>query len=147
MSTDIFALAEEFESTIAATWEKVLQKNAAKLKDAYERGGDMAYGTYLDSLFRPIHKRLRELGLKVKPRLPGDFNISREWGVPDETDQQRWMWSTVVGGGWQASGNACHHHLSRPYPLLSPTPAENLCAGRNGQGGRGSSALPTFRGF
>ncbi len=95
MSADIFTLAAEFTATINATWEKVLDKNEAKLIDAYARGGDMAYGTYLDALFRPIHKRLRELGLKIKPRLPGDFNTSREWGVPDESDQQRWMWSAI----------------------------------------------------
>ena len=127
MSKDLFALAEEFESIIATTWEKVLQKNADKLKDAYERGGDMAYGTYLDSLFRPIRKRLKELGLKVKPRLPGDFNISREWGVPDETDQQRWMWSTVYGADGKPLGTLVtityHDHtrfyLPRPPKLFA----------------------------
>jgi hypothetical protein len=74
-----------------------LQKHQAKLLDAYERAGDMAYGTFLDMLFRPIHKQMKVAGLRPSPRLPGDFNISREWGVADETDQQRWMWSTIHG--------------------------------------------------
>jgi hypothetical protein len=33
--------------------------------------------------------------LRPKPRFPGDFNISREWGTKEETDQQRWMWSII----------------------------------------------------
>jgi hypothetical protein len=93
---DIFALGREIETHIAENWEKVLEQNRAKLLDAYERGGDMAYGTYLTMLFLPIHRRLREAGMKVKPRLPGDFNLSREWGVAEQNDEQRWMWSTVL---------------------------------------------------
>jgi hypothetical protein len=97
MSTDIFALAEEFDAYIHAHWEQVLEKNRAKLAHAYAAAGDEAYGTYLTLLLRPIHRRLKEVGFKPKPRLPGNFNISREWGVPTEDDEQRWMWSTVMG--------------------------------------------------
>ena len=92
---DIHAIGRFIEDQIVATWETVLKKNAAKLADAYAKGGDMAYGTYLTLLFRPIHKQLREAGMTAKPRFPGNFQISREWGQADETDQQRWMWSTV----------------------------------------------------
>jgi hypothetical protein len=46
-------------------------------------------------VFRPVHLQLRQAGLKPRPRLPGEFHISREWGNADETDQQRWMWSTL----------------------------------------------------
>jgi hypothetical protein len=92
---DIHAIGRFIEAQIAATWGAVLEQNAAKLADAYAKGGDMAYGTYLTLLFRPIHKRLKEAGLTAKPRFPGDFQISREWGRADETDQQRWMWSAV----------------------------------------------------
>ena len=92
---DINAIARAIETYVGATWEEVLQKNAAKLATAYEKAGDMAYGTYLDLLFRPVARRLKQIGLRAVPRLPGEFDISREWGVPDETDQQRWMWSTI----------------------------------------------------
>lgn len=96
-STGIFALAEEFDAYIRAEWEGVLEKNRTKLMAAYAEAGDGAYGTYLTLLLRPVHRRLKELGLKPKPRLPGDFSISREWGVPTGDDEQRWMWSTVMG--------------------------------------------------
>jgi hypothetical protein len=95
MSIDIFALGRDIETHISENWDLLLQKNRAKLLDAYERAGDMAYGTYLDMLFRPIHKQLKAAGLRPKPRLPGDFDISREWGVPEQNDEQRWMWSTI----------------------------------------------------
>jgi ABC-type Mn2+/Zn2+ transport system ATPase subunit len=113
---DIFALGREMEAHISANWEKVFKENQAKLLDAYERAGDMAYGTYLDLLFRPIHRRLREAGMKAKPRLPGDFSISREWGVPDESDQQRWMWSTILGSDGEPIGTIVtitHHDHTR----------------------------------
>lgn len=126
-NVDIFALAAEFEATINGSWEEVLEKNEAKLIDAYARAGDMAYGTYLDALFRPIHRRLRELDLKIKPRLPGDFNSSREWGIPDESDQQRWMWSVVRGADGHPIGSLVsitYHdhtrfHLPRPPRLFA----------------------------
>ena len=101
---DIHAIGRFIEAQIDATWEAVLQKNAAKLADAYAKGGDMAYGTYLNLLFRPIHKQLKEAGLTAKPRFPGDFQISREWGRADETDQQRWMWSAVTSATGGALG-------------------------------------------
>lgn len=55
----------------------------------------MAYGTHLTLLFSPIHRQLRSAGLHATPSLPGDFAISREWGVPTQDDEQRWMWSTI----------------------------------------------------
>jgi hypothetical protein len=97
MTTDIFALAQEFDAYIQANAQQVLEKHHAKLMEAYAEAGDNAYGTYLTLLLRPIHRRLKEVGLKPKPRLPGDFNLSREWGVPTEDDEQRWMWSTLLG--------------------------------------------------
>ncbi len=82
---DIQAVARHIESHVNENWHVLLEKNDAKLQDAYQRAGDMAYGTYLDLVFRPIHKQLRQAGLKPKPRLPGKFDISREWGNADET--------------------------------------------------------------
>ena len=101
---DLRAVARHIERHIQANWGRLLEKNAARLADAYGRAGDLAYGTYLDMVFRPIHLQLRQAGLKVRPRLPGQFNISREWGNADETDQQRWMWSTLERASGQALG-------------------------------------------
>lgn len=95
----IFALARHIEEQIAGNWQTLLHKKSDKLLDAYNRAGDMAYGTYLNLLFRPVHKQLEQAGLRPAPQLPGDFDISREWGVQEETDQQRWMWSTINSAG------------------------------------------------
>lgn len=101
---DLRAVARHIERHIQANWQALLEKHAARLADAYARAGDMAYGTYLDLVFRPIHLQLRQAGLKVRPRLPGKFDISREWGNADETDQQRWMWSTLERAGGEPLG-------------------------------------------
>lgn len=94
-ATDIFTIGRDIESYVRGEWKEILEENRDKLADAYQRAGDMAYGTYLDLLFRPVHRWLRESGLRASPKLPGDFEISREWGQADETDQQRWMWSAI----------------------------------------------------
>jgi hypothetical protein len=92
---DIHALGQYIEGHIAGTWDTLLEQNRDKLLDAFDRGGDMAYGTYLNLLLRPVHKQLKLAGLRPKPKLPGEFDTSREWGNADESDQQRWMWSTI----------------------------------------------------
>lgn len=94
--SDIFALAQYIESHIALNWQTLLQKNSDRLLDAFNRAGDMAYGAYCYKLFRPVHKQLKQSRLRPLPWFPGDFNISREWGNADESDQQRWMWSTIA---------------------------------------------------
>lgn len=92
----IFAVAKYIEGHIAENWQTLLEESREQLLDAYDKAGDMAYGTYLNLLFLPIHKELKQAGLTPEPRFPGDFDISREWGtVEDQSDQQRWMWSTV----------------------------------------------------
>lgn len=96
---DIFALARYIEGHIAENWQALFLQNEGKLLDAYNRAGDMAYGTYLNLLFRPVHRQLKQAGLLPAPKLPGDFEISREWGIPEETDQQRWMWSAITSAG------------------------------------------------
>jgi hypothetical protein len=100
----IFAIARYMEEYIAENGSAVLERNLAKLQDAYAKAGDAAYGTYCNLLFRPLQKALKEAGFRPVPRFPGDFEISREWGVPDETDQQRWMWSTIQGEGGEPIG-------------------------------------------
>ncbi|UVI27740.1 DUF6022 family protein [Paenibacillus spongiae] len=97
----IDAIGRFIGDQINENWQAVLVKNEDKLLKAYNEGGDAAYGTYLNLLFAPIHTQLKEAGLRPTPKFPGDFNISREWGNEDETDQQRWMWSSVhaLNGG------------------------------------------------
>jgi hypothetical protein len=73
------------------------------LSKAYQEIGDGAYGLYLDFLFKPIYRELKNSGFSVQPKLPGNLNISREWGNADETDQQRWMWSVLK----HADGSDC----------------------------------------
>ncbi|MXQ55318.1 DUF6022 family protein [Shimazuella alba] len=92
----IFTIAQFIEKHIAENWQIILKKNHDQLMDAYHKAGDMAYGTYLNLLYLTIHQQLKEAKLNPHPRLPGDFDISREWGQNAEgTDQQRWMWSTI----------------------------------------------------
>lgn len=82
---------------ISVNWQVVREERHEQLMDAYQKAGDKAYGTYLNLLFLPVHKQLNEAGFSAEPRLPGDFDISREWGnTPDWTDQERWMWSTIT---------------------------------------------------
>lgn len=83
------------EKHVNENWKLVIETRRAKLMDAYFRAGDMAYGTYGEYLFRPVHQELKRAGLRPIPNLPGTFDISREWGNADQTDQQRWMWSAI----------------------------------------------------
>lgn len=93
---DIHALAQHVQRHVGEHWQAILDENAKKLADAYARGGDMAYGTYLGLLFRPVNRQLKAVGFVLTPDLPGDLDRSREWGnAPDETNQQRRMWSLV----------------------------------------------------
>ncbi|QYR21867.1 hypothetical protein KZ483_02155 [Paenibacillus sp. sptzw28] len=100
----IDAIAQYIEGHIAENWQTVLQNDREKLLEAYREAGDMAYGTYLNLLYLPVHKQLKEADLRPEPRFPGDFDISREWGSKEQTDQQRWMWSTVYSANGDALG-------------------------------------------
>lgn len=102
--TDIFAIGREIETYVAGEWQSILDENRDRLADAWTRAGEMAYGAYLDLLYRPVHRWLREDGLRAAPKLPGEFDISREWGNADETDQERWMWSTIESAEGVALG-------------------------------------------
>jgi Family of unknown function (DUF6022) len=92
--SQIDAIAQYIDGHIRENWQTVLLEKRDQLQEAYNEGGDMAYGTYLNLLFLAIHKQLKEAGLRPEPRFPGDFDISREWGE-DDSDRQRWMWSTI----------------------------------------------------
>ncbi|MEC0255899.1 DUF6022 family protein [Paenibacillus lautus] len=91
----IEAIGSYVSEYIERNWQTVLTVNHEKLMRAYNEGGDAAYGTFLNLLFLPIHRQFKELGIRPEPNFPGNFDISREWGSPEGTDQQRWMWSTV----------------------------------------------------
>ncbi|HAX78874.1 MAG TPA: hypothetical protein DCY88_24360 [Cyanobacteria bacterium UBA11372] len=101
---DIFAIAQYIESHIALNWQTLIHKNIDKLVGVFNKAGDMAYGMYLGWLFLPIHKQLKQVQLRPEPRFPGDFNISREWGNQEQTDQQRWMWSTIESTAGKSLG-------------------------------------------
>jgi hypothetical protein len=101
---DIYAIAQYIENHIAANWQILLQKHRDKLLRGFNKAGDMAYGAYLNFLFRPVHQQLKQVGLRPEPRFPGDFSISREWGNPEETDQQRWMWSIIESTAGESLG-------------------------------------------
>ncbi|WP_156338882.1 DUF6022 family protein [Chondromyces crocatus] len=92
---DIHALGRTISHHVERSWQALLDGERERLVHVYERAGDMAYGAYLSLLFRPVHQALMKAGLRARPRLPGEFDISREWGNEDESDQQRWMWSTI----------------------------------------------------
>ncbi|MFC4075969.1 DUF6022 family protein [Salinithrix halophila] len=100
----IDAIAQYIESHIAENWKTLLQNKRDQLLEAYNKAGDRAYGTYLNLLFLPVHQQLKEAGLHPEPRFPGDFDISREWGNQEQTDQQRWMWSAVYASDGEALG-------------------------------------------
>lgn len=91
----IESIADQVRLHIDDNWEFVFNQHLLKLSKAYQEIGDGAYGLYLDLLFKPIYKQLKNCDFKVLPKLPGNLNISREWGNTDQTDQQRWMWSVL----------------------------------------------------
>lgn len=101
---NIFTIAQHIEDHIAANWEILLQKHQDKLLRGFNKAGDMAYGAYLNFLFRPVHQHLKQAGLRTNPRFPGNFDISREWGNLEQTNQQRWMWSTIESTAGESLG-------------------------------------------
>ena len=113
---DIFALGHRIERHIAESWQAILQTKHDRLLEVFEKAGDAAYGTYGTLLFRPVRRQLEQAGLRASPRLPGDFEISREWGNADESDQQRWMWSTIKTAAGEPLGTIVtlfHHDHTR----------------------------------
>ena len=93
---DITGLGAAADDWIASHWELILDTHASRLSAAFAKAGDMAYGTYLGLLLRPVARALAAADLEVYPRLPGSFANSREWGNADESEQQRWFFSVVA---------------------------------------------------
>jgi hypothetical protein len=123
---DIFALGRKIQSHFAANAAPMLEENAEALSAAYEKAGDAAYGVYLGLLYRPIRRQMEAAGLRAVPAFPGDFDASREWGNEDETDNQRWMWSTIEGEHGRPLGTivTIAHHSHARFEV--PRPPEIL---------------------
>ncbi|WP_223285556.1 DUF6022 family protein [Paenibacillus sp. PL91] len=137
----IDAIASYIEAHVTSNWQFVFSHHQDKLQKAYKEAGDMAYGTYLNLLFLPIHKQLKEAGLRPEPRFPGEFDISREWGNEEENDQQRWMWSTVYSPNDEPLGTIVtivyHDHT-----IARSAPASNYRFNRNWKGQRCRCSFP-----
>ncbi|MUG99422.1 hypothetical protein F7734_46905 [Scytonema sp. UIC 10036] len=119
-NSDIFSLAQYIDNHIALNWEPLIRKNIDKLRNVFTKAGDTAYGMYLGWLFLPVHKQLKQALFRPEPRLPGDFSISREWGNQEETEQQRWIWSTIKSTEGKLLGTivtiAFHDHTQFRIP-------------------------------
>ncbi|MGX9706030.1 DUF6022 family protein [Laceyella tengchongensis] len=121
----IDVIAQYINEHITENWQAIFEEKYSQLMDAYKKVGDPAYGTYLNFLFLPIHEQLKESGLKPLPRLPGDLNISREWGnTNDFTDQERWMWSVIEEENGVALGTIVTKVYHDHTQLRVPRPPE-----------------------
>ena len=93
-SSDIHTIARYIQEHVDEQWDTVYRNTRDEMVARYDEIGDSVYGIYGSRLFRLIHDQFKDAGLRATPRLPGDFNSSREWGAED--DRQRWMWSKIV---------------------------------------------------
>lgn len=127
----IFAIARYMEAQIAESWRYVLENNHDRLLDTYHRLGEMVYGAYGEFLFRPIRRQLKQAGFRMTPRLPGEFNISREWGPEEE--RQRWMWSTISPSDGQPIGTIVVKYFHDHTEFRVPRPPEILALRETGK--------------
>jgi vancomycin aglycone glucosyltransferase len=114
--SDIHALARRVQAIVDLELARILPVRQDEFQRRFEAHGDLAYGTLNAELFRPVQTALREAGFKATPRLPGSFQRSREWGNPEETHQQRWMWSVIRTAQGTPIGSLAvgsHHDHSR----------------------------------
>jgi len=125
---DIFTLAGYIEQHVNEYWEIAFQNKQREMLERYDEIGDSVYGLYGTEVFRHIHAQLKEVGWRATPRLPGNFNISREWG-DDETDRQRWMWSKIATNDGEPIGTIAtafyHDHeqirIPRAFRIIALT--------------------------
>jgi Family of unknown function (DUF6022) len=112
---DIHDLAHRIQHIIDEGLAAIIPARQAEFDERFVRDGDMAYGALNTELFTPVRRLLRALSLEAKPRLPGSFSDSREWGNEDETHQQRWMWSVIRREGVPIGAIAVgsHHDHTR----------------------------------
>lgn len=124
---DIDTLGRYIEQYVNENWERVAREMHDEMVAKYDEIGDTVYGMYGATLFKPIHDELKTVGWVAKPRLPGNFGISREWGP--ETERQRWMWSRVVATDGTDIGTIVvaffHDHeqirIPRAHPIIALT--------------------------
>jgi hypothetical protein len=133
-TSEIVSLAEHIQKQLDEAVPALLERRGSEFQTLFEEVGDSAYGAMNTALFAPIRSMLSAAGLVAKPRLPGGFQTSREWGNHDESHQQRWMWSVIhkIKGppiGTLAVGSH-HSHLQFEVPrgpevigLYATTPA------------------------
>lgn len=89
----VSSIALFIQEHITQNWELTLKNHPLKLLKAYEEMSEAAYGVYCQLLLKPVIIALRKLGYRMHPKLPGDLNISREWG--EEQHRERWIWTTL----------------------------------------------------
>lgn len=116
---DIEDLARAIQKLIDDGIGEVLPRRLAEFQRRFEQDGDMAYGALNTELFQPVRALLRNRGLRAKPRLPGGFQDSREWGNSDESHQQRWFYSVIIEDGGDVLGAIAigSHHDHRAFRL------------------------------
>jgi hypothetical protein len=95
-TSSIERLGETSAAWLACAWQPTQNAHEARLQHAFARAGERAYGLYLRLLFSPLARAMRAAGLAVYPPLPGGLADSREWGLADDSERQRWFWSCVV---------------------------------------------------
>lgn len=97
-SRDISTIGRYVQQHVDQHWEPVFLSMRDEMIASYDELGDAVYGVYGAKLFKPVHDQFKALGLRANSRLPGNLNISREWG-DDDSDRQRWMWSKITVDG------------------------------------------------
>lgn len=116
---DIFTIGQYIQQHVDEQGDVIFQQVKPEMVARYEEIGDSVYGIYGTHLFREMHAQLKLVGLRAAPRLPGNFNSSREWG-DDETDRQRWMWSKISTTTGEAVGTIAtgfyHDHVEIRIP-------------------------------
>lgn len=116
---DIHALAQYIQAHVDAEWQRVYEAMRGEMVAKYDQIGEAVYGLYGARLFKPVHQQLKAMGWRATPHLPGNLNISREWGE-SESDRQRWMWSKIVREDGSAAGTIAtvfhHDHTAIRIP-------------------------------
>lgn len=120
INSDIHAVVGYIQQHIDAEWQAVFKQTQAEMVARYDEIGDAVYAIYGTALFGPIHARLKEVGIRTKPRIPfGGFSDSREWG-DDDTNRQRWFVSKVMDSNGNSIGSIAigvyHDHVQLRIP-------------------------------
>lgn len=123
VTSNIHSLGHFVQKTVDVAFGELYERRIKEFQTLFEQVEDMAYGKFNMLLFQPVRRAMAVAGLKAVPRLPGNFQTSREWGNQDETHQQRWMTSKIVRSDGNALGTLAigsHHDHSRFRMPRSP---------------------------